>query len=185
MVDSHPTLMSYFVLLSRIVNYNPVNGRWEELWNFSFGKVLRGFSPGFQSPPGWLPSLKLTANAPENGWLEDELSFPFGARPIFRPSWKAPQKPSVGVPARVKKNISWRILGWWFSKCSPFCWCFSDGLVGCEISFHLVWRGAENLRPAGDLVLLPGQQCRQWLEMWWEDMSRSSLKKSDQDKERS
>ena len=33
---------------------------------------------------GWhvLPSLKLTAKAPENGWLE--YSFPFGARPIFR-----------------------------------------------------------------------------------------------------
>ena len=29
-----------------------------------------------------VPSLKLTANAPENGWLEDEI--PFGFRPIFR-----------------------------------------------------------------------------------------------------
>ena len=29
-----------------------------------------------------VPSLKLTAKAPENGWLEDE--FPFGFRPIFR-----------------------------------------------------------------------------------------------------
>ena len=30
----------------------------------------------------WLHSLKLTAKAPENGWLEDE--FPIGARPFFR-----------------------------------------------------------------------------------------------------
>ena len=30
----------------------------------------------------WIHSLKLTAKAPENGWLEDE--FPFGFRPIFR-----------------------------------------------------------------------------------------------------
>ena len=30
---------------------------------------------------GPLPSLKLTAKAPENWWLEDD---PFGARPIFR-----------------------------------------------------------------------------------------------------
>ena len=29
------------------------------------------------------PSLKLTANAPEDQWLEEEI-FPFGARPIFR-----------------------------------------------------------------------------------------------------
>ena len=29
-----------------------------------------------------LPSMKLTANAPENPWLEDEI--PFGARPSFR-----------------------------------------------------------------------------------------------------
>jgi len=29
-----------------------------------------------------LPSMKLTAKAPENGWLEYE--FPFGAWPIFR-----------------------------------------------------------------------------------------------------
>ena len=29
-----------------------------------------------------MPSVKLTAKAPENGWLEDE--FPFGFRPIFR-----------------------------------------------------------------------------------------------------
>ena len=28
-----------------------------------------------------IPSLKLTAKAPENEWLE--YSFPFGARPIF------------------------------------------------------------------------------------------------------
>ena len=31
--------------------------------------------------PGVPGTLKLTAKAPENGWLEDE--FPFGARPIF------------------------------------------------------------------------------------------------------
>ena len=30
-----------------------------------------------------LPSLKLTAKAPENGWLEDELSFSFGAKGLF------------------------------------------------------------------------------------------------------
>ena len=29
-----------------------------------------------------IPSLKLTAKAPENGWLE--ALFPFGSRPIFR-----------------------------------------------------------------------------------------------------
>ena len=31
-----------------------------------------------------LPSLKLAAKASENGWLEDELSFPFGAKSLLR-----------------------------------------------------------------------------------------------------
>ena len=30
-----------------------------------------------------MPSLKLTAEAPENGWFKDDSS-PFGARPIFK-----------------------------------------------------------------------------------------------------
>ena len=30
-----------------------------------------------------LASLKLTANAPENGWLEYDLSFSFGAKGLF------------------------------------------------------------------------------------------------------
>ena len=37
---------------------------------------------GFSCRAGYLPSLKLTANTPENQWLEDE--FPFEALPIFR-----------------------------------------------------------------------------------------------------
>ena len=35
----------------------------------------------WDDPPS-IPSLKLTANAPENGCLEDE--FPFGVRPTFK-----------------------------------------------------------------------------------------------------
>ena len=41
--------------------------------------MILGPAPTFNG----LPSLKLTAKAPENGWLEYD-SFPFGARPIFR-----------------------------------------------------------------------------------------------------
>ena len=37
---------------------------------------------GMLKPFFWVPSLKLTANAPENGWLEDN-PFLLG-RPIFR-----------------------------------------------------------------------------------------------------
>ena len=40
------------------------------------------FSSDFWWETSQLPSLKLTALAPENGWLE--AYFPFGARPIFR-----------------------------------------------------------------------------------------------------
>ena len=43
----------------------------------------------------YLPSLELTAKAPENGWLEED-PFPFGARSIFRGE--------LLVARRVSKN---------------------------------------------------------------------------------
>ena len=43
-----------------------------------------------------LPSLKLTAKAPENGWLEDD-PFLFGFRPVFRASYCSFQLKLKGV----------------------------------------------------------------------------------------
>ena len=45
--------------------------KWPKINGFHFGYLVRG-KPGQNT----LPSLKLTAKTPENGWLEDE--FPFG-----------------------------------------------------------------------------------------------------------
>ncbi len=49
-------------------------------WNHQL--VMNVFFFGTKMAIIYITSLKLTAKAPENGWLEDYL--PFGARPSFR-----------------------------------------------------------------------------------------------------
>ena len=45
---------------------------WRKHWNWNLDQIW------------WIPSLKLTIFAPENGWLEYDYLFPVGFRPIFR-----------------------------------------------------------------------------------------------------
>ena len=70
-----------------------------------------------------LPSMKLTAKAPENGWLEDD-SFPLGARPIFRGellvsgSVRDPEDQQLGFYGQ-KINSSVRISWQYFFLTTP------------------------------------------------------------------
>lgn len=160
----------------------------KKLW--AFGKGIRMLLPGFQSPPGSHFPVSRDSKLSRASESPREILHP-GARRWNR---KAQLE---GATKAFRRELgfekSWRIFGGWFQV---FHVLLVLGWLGdAEI---MLFRGAENLRPAGDLVLLPGQQCRQWLEMWWEEMTRRhfendlnifehwsycSLKKSDQDKE--
>ena len=83
---NHQPAMTYFVPFIGISVFQTKNTCRGHVESHSPTEVLKPSHSSF--PPdkflgNHLPSLKLTAKAPENGWLEYEL-FPFGARPICR-----------------------------------------------------------------------------------------------------
>ena len=85
--------------------------------------------------------MKLTSNAPENGWLEDE--FPFGARPTF--------KGELLVSGRVFLQLHpWRLETQDF--CLSKATCSSEAALRTENLAHL-WFFSTNPRHSMGLVL--------------------------------
>ena len=106
----------------------PLNERKRSYWRYTPFPLPWFFGGRVASLTRALPSLKLTAKAPENGWLEYD-SFPFGARPIFRGellvsgsvfSWEQSHIPS--------QRYFWR---WWFSSFRAWwdMWSFPEGTI--------------------------------------------------------